>query len=144
MPFITPGHAALKKQTKLHSWDINLELLSPLLFEQYLTRSSLLLVSQSKAPCFSALIVRGRWGYSPNKATHSSWSVTHQVVWWLQCCRLSPPGLLLAASVLLFKAQFLRIRPFTEQSEIKGYREVTFFQFGKPLLLVCWIICDPN
>lgn len=43
-----------------------------------------------------------------------------------------PPELLLAASVLLFKAQFLGIRPFTERSEIKGYPGVTFFQFGKP------------
>lgn len=43
--------------------------------------------------------------------------------------------LFLAASLLLFKAHFLRIRPFTEQSGIKGYRGVTFFQFGKPY---CW------
>lgn len=31
----------------------------------------------------------GWWDYSPNKAAHSVWSVPHQVVWWLQCCRLS-------------------------------------------------------
>lgn len=45
--------------------------------------------------------------------------------------------LFLAASLLLFKAHFLRIRPFTEQSGIKGYLGVTFFQFDKPC---CWSV----
>lgn len=37
----------------------------------------------------SGIIVWGWWDYSPNKAAHLVWSVPHQVLWWLQCCRLS-------------------------------------------------------
>lgn len=45
--------------------------------------------------------------------------------------------LFLAASLLLFKAHFSRKRPVTEQSGIKGYLRVTFFQFGEPC---CWSV----
>lgn len=53
-----------------------------------------------------------------------------------------PLGLLLAASLFLFKAQFSGIRPFTAQGRIKGYSRVTSFQFGKPYC--CCVESSPH
>lgn len=42
--------------------------------------------SLNKALCIT---VWRWWDYSPNKAERWAWSVPHQIVWWLQCCRFS-------------------------------------------------------
>lgn len=80
------------------------------------------------------IVVWQWWDYSPNKAEPDRFRISSSddssVV-------VLASQLFLAASLLLFKAHFLGIRPFTEQRGIKGYLRVTFFHFGKPC---CWSV----